>query len=183
MHVIVGAPVDRVSNLYATLTFSNKLPVLQEVTKILNDKLDFYKQDPFYAYAGVLLQPLPRVFTEKSLERGGNVLGLERYKDDNILLQLDVAWDGSQYDTRIRHLADDVMGTLTTYLRAAGELKDFEYINYAFQDQDPLGSYGPAALAKIKAASKKYDPGQVFQKLVPGGFKLANAGRGNDYTH
>ena len=41
-----------------------------------------------------------------------------------------------------------------------------------------IRSNGAAALEKIKAASKKYDPGQVFQKLVPGGFKLKDAGKG-----
>ena len=165
------------------MTFSNKLPVLEQVAKIINDKLNYYKKDPFYTYASILLQPLPRVFTDKSIEKGGNVLGLDRYKDDNILFLLDMAWNGTQYDARIRHLADDVMGTLTTYLQGAGALKDFQYLNYAFQDQDPLGGYGPAALSKIRAASKKYDPGQVFQRLVPGGFKLATAGNGNKYTH
>ena len=157
--------------------------MLEGFVKILNDKLNFYKKDPFYTSAAILLQPLPRIFTDKSLERGGNVLGLDRYKDDNILFLLDMSWNGTQHDAQIRHLADDVMGTLTAYLKGAGELKDFQYINYAFQDQDPLGGYGPAALAKIKAASKKYDPIQVFQKLVPGGFKLADAGTGNQYTH
>ena len=44
-----------------------------------------------------------------------------------------------------------------------------------------MGGYGPSALGKIKAASAKYDVGQVFQKLVPGGFKLAGAGSGNKY--
>lgn len=157
--------------------------MLEKFVKILNDKLEFYKKDPFYTSAAILLQPLARIFTDKSLERGGNILGLDRYKDDNISFLLDLSWNGTQHDAQIRHLADDVMGTLTTYLKGAGELKELQYLNYAFQDQDPLGGYGPAALAKIRAASKKYDPGQVFQKLIPGGFKLAGAGRGNQYTH
>ena len=176
---------DNISNLYASLTFSNKLPVLQQVVQIVGDKLDYYKkpENAFYSYASVEFQPLPRLFTDHSLEKGGNVLGLDRYHDDNIIFLLDMAWNGTQYDARIRHLADDVMGTITTYLQGAGALKDFQYLNYAFQDQDPLGGYGSKALPKIKAASKKYDPGQVFQKLVPGGFKLATAGSGNKYTH
>jgi len=41
-----------------------------------------------------------------------------------------------------------------------------------------LGGYGRAALDKIKAAAASYDPGHVFQDLVPGGFKLADAGMG-----
>ncbi|CAF9935025.1 MAG: hypothetical protein HETSPECPRED_009436 [Heterodermia speciosa] len=171
------------SNLYATLTFTNKLPVLQEVVKIINREFDVYKKNAFYEYASVEFQPLPRLFTDHSLARGGNVLGLDRYHDNNIIFLLDMAWNGTQYDAQIRSLADNVMGNLTTYLKGVGELKDFQYLNYAFQDQDPLGGYGKAALSKIKAASKKYDPGQVFQKLVPGGWKLATAGTGNKYTH
>lgn len=89
-----------------------------------------------------------------------------------------MAWNGSQHDAQIRSLADNVMSNLTSYLHGAGALKDFQYINYSFQDQDPLGGYGNASLAKIKSASARYDPKQVFQHLVPGGFKLKDAGKG-----
>ena len=151
---------------------------MQNVADILNDEFNFYKNDSFFVYASVQFQPLPRLFTQHSLERGGNVLGLDRYKDNNVLFLLDMAWTGAENDAKIRSLADRVFTNLTTYLQTARALKDFQYINYAFQDQDPLGGYGDVALGKIKAASKKYDPGQVFQKLVPGGFKLGNAGNG-----
>ncbi len=166
------------SNLYATLTFSNNLTVMQNVARIIDDELNFYKKDAFFYYAAVEFQPLPRLFTEHSLDRGGNVLGLDRYQDNNIIFLLDMAWNGTKFDAQIRSLADRVMTNLTTYLHTAGALKDFQYINYSFQDQDPLGGYGAAALDKIKAASKKYDPGRVFQRLVPGGFKLRDAGKG-----
>ena len=151
---------------------------MRNVAAIIADELDFYKKDTFFDYASVQFQPLPRVFIQHSLERGGNVLGLDRYEDNNILFLLDMAWNGSHFDDRVRRLADQVMTNLTTYLHRVGALKDFQYINYAFQDQDPLGGYGAAALEKVKTASKKYDPGQVFQKLVPGGFKLKDAGKG-----
>lgn len=95
-----------------------------------------------------------------------------------LVFLLDMAWNGSQYDGRIRSLADSVMSNLTSYLHGAEALKGFQYINYAFQDQDPLGGYGHASLAKIKSASAKYDPRKVFQNLVPGGFKLKDAGKG-----
>jgi len=47
-------------------------------------------------------------------------------------------------------------------------------LNYADNTQDPLASYGSASVKKMKAAAKKYDPSGVFQKLVPGGFKISN---------
>lgn len=95
-----------------------------------------------------------------------------------VVFLLDIAWNGSQYDEHIRKIADQVMTDIADYCKSQGALKDFQYINYSFQDQDPLVGYGTEALNKIKAASKKYDPKQVFQKLVPGGWKLATAGKG-----
>ena len=72
------------SNLYATLTFTNDLKILEDVTKIIDEEFNFYKKDPFYYYASVQFQPLPRIFTQHSIERGGNVLGLDRYTDNNV---------------------------------------------------------------------------------------------------
>ena len=151
---------------------------MRNVVEILKDEFDVAKRDPFFQYASIQFQPLPRIFTKHSLERGGNVLGLDRYEDNNVMFLLDLAWQGSQFDARTRQLADRVVIHLTSYLSREGALKEFQYINYAFRDQDPLGGYGGMALKKIKAASRKYDPGQVFQKLVPGGFKLKDAGKG-----
>lgn len=42
--------------------------------------------------------------------------------------------------------------------------------------QDPLGSYGPRNVAKIREVAKKYDPKGVFQNKAPGGFKISKAG-------
>ena len=152
--------------------------MLQGVADIIGKELHKYEKDPFFTYASVQFQPLPRIITDHAIANGGNVLGLDRYHDNNVLFLLDIAWNGTQYDERINKIADKVMTDLSTYLHKEGALKDFQYINYCFRDQDPLGGYGPAALNKIKAASKKYDPQQVFQKLVPGGFHLATAGKG-----
>lgn len=120
---------DGVSNLYATLTMNNSVPVLNEVTRILNSEIEYYRNDTFLQYASILLQPLPRLFTDRSIERGGNVLGLDRYEDDNIIYQLDLAWNGTQNDAKAHSLADKVMGDVTTYLKSVNALKDFQYIN------------------------------------------------------
>lgn len=45
-------------------------------------------------------------------------------------------------------------------------LNAWEYLNYAGPKQDPLAGYG--TLADLKAVSRKYDPTQAFQRLVPG---------------
>lgn len=50
------------------------------------------------------------------------------------------------------------MSKLTGYLHNVGPLKDFQYIDYFFLNQDPPSGYKAAALEKIKAAPKKYHP-------------------------
>lgn len=57
---------------------------MQHVAEIIKDELQTYKKDPFFTYASVQFQPLPRVFTDHSIAQGGNVLGLDRYHDNNI---------------------------------------------------------------------------------------------------
>ena len=39
-----------------------------------------------------------------------------------------------------------------------------------------MKSYGAGNVAKIRAAAAKYDPKQVFQARVPGGFKISKVG-------
>ena len=53
-----------------------------------------------------------------------------------------------------------------------GLLHDFVYLNYANQVQDPIASYGGENAASLKKAAERYDPWGVFQRQVPGGFKL-----------
>jgi hypothetical protein len=35
-----------------------------------------------------------------------------------------------------------------------------------------IAGYGEESVSKLRATSKKYDPEGLFQKAVPGGFKL-----------
>jgi hypothetical protein len=53
-----------------------------------------------------------------------------------------------------------------------GLLHKFQYINYADTSKDPIGSYGEENVEHLRQMSRKYDPKGVFQRQVPGGFKL-----------
>jgi len=57
--------------------------------------------------------------------------------------------------------------------RSVGRNSFRSYLTFA---QDPLKSYGAGNVAKIRAAAAKYDPKQVFQARVPGGFKISKVG-------
>jgi len=48
----------------------------------------------------------------------------------------------------------------------------FKFLNYSSQFQDPISSYGEENKKRLQAVSIKFDPEGLFQKSVPGGFKL-----------
>ncbi len=57
----------------------------------------------------------------------------------------------------------------------------YKYLNYADGSQDVIGGYGNKSVNRLRKVSKRYDPRGVFQRQVPGGFKLftlAELGRG-----
>lgn len=58
-------------------------------------------------------------------------------------------------------------------------LNFYRYLNYAWDDQDPIASYGRESVQKLQLAKKRYDPDGVFTHLVRGGFKIPGTkGRG-----
>lgn len=62
---------------------------------------------------------------------------------------------------------------LREYAISIGGDHEYIYLDYADEVQDPLGSYGPENVAKMRAAAAKYDPTGVFQTMMPGGFKIS----------
>jgi hypothetical protein len=54
-----------------------------------------------------------------------------------------------------------------------GVNRNYICLNYAAPFQILSRAYGPINVAHLKAASQKYDPHDLFQTGVPGGFKLS----------
>ena len=57
-----------------------------------------------------------------------------------------------------------------------GAYNEFICLNHALKTQNPLRGDGKAIVKKMRAVSNKCDGGQVFQKLVPGVYKLVVVG-------
>ena len=154
----------------------------------------------------ITFQPLPRVFVDRSLERGGNILGLDREQGNNIRLSphalhlipslcsprvkthpliptslvfsFQFVWDSASDDAAIYAAADELLAQAKAVTQELGTARDYIYLNYAYPKQDPIGSYGAENVRLLKKASDKYDPKGVFQKLLPGGFKVSKVRRG-----
>ncbi len=86
-----------------------------------------------------------------------------------------LGWDDPADDEDIYAAATATIEKVDRYSKKVGAGNDWIYLNYALQNQDVITSYGPENVKKLRAVSQKYDPGQVFQKLVPGGYKIPAA--------
>ncbi|KAI9868557.1 MAG: hypothetical protein M1830_005645 [Pleopsidium flavum] len=158
---------------FITLTFENDVRVLQKaidlhnilVSKLSSVSGDWTMQNMF--------QPIPAVFAKHSVENGGNVLGLDRYKKNLFLFQIYLAWNGAKQDDFLQRTGDWLISELDTYAQSIGKANPYIYLDYAYKTQKPLESYGKENVKKIRAAAKKYDPEGVFQTMVPGGFKIS----------
>ena len=119
-------------------------------------------------------QPVTQAFVDHSLQRGGNIMGLEELLEDGPLnfwlFSVTVTEEADQ--PPVLELAKELVGRLEDYATILGGNKGWHYLNYAYVDQDPVAGYGEGNIAKVKAVSNKYDPRGVFQELRHSGFKL-----------
>ena len=88
------------------------------------------------------------------------------------VFQINLAWQRPQDDGLFDSVGQGMVDQLDAYARSIGAHNDYIYLDYAYETQNPLASYGPENLAKIRAAAAKYDPQGVFQYMVPGGYKI-----------
>lgn len=121
----------------------------------------------------MVLQPFPTSFGKHSVKRGGNMLGLERIKEDAVLFIIVVEGDTPGFYDMAHPLVKEAVDDLEAFAKSVDGDIPFRYLNYCDGTQDPLGSYGADNIRKMKAAAAKYDPTGVFQTRVPGGFKLS----------
>lgn len=152
---------------------------------------------------GSIIQPIPTLFSEHSLKRGGNVLGLDRAAENLIcklkhrlthcpipdliryeipltigrstVFLVGITWDKPEEEPIFRATGEKMIEQLAAYAKSIDGLNEFIYLNYAHSTQNPLAGYGAENLQKLKRTSEKYDPKGIFQTAAPGGFKIVNA--------
>ncbi|KAL4986706.1 hypothetical protein BDW68DRAFT_162633 [Aspergillus falconensis] len=125
-------------------------------------------------YTQMVLQPLPASFDAHSAARGGNMMRLDRIKDDCILLVWAVEVDTAELNANVAGpVLKGAIEKIEAYARSVNGDVGFRYLNYCDKEQDPLGSYGDKNVRHMRAVASKFDPEGVFQKRVPGGFKIS----------
>lgn len=118
------------------------------------------------------LQPYPVSLMEKSEALGGNIFGLDASQGPLVFVLALTWWKNKQDDEKIISTFKGVLDKVDQIAAEKGTASPYKYLNYAWTSQEPIKSYGAENVDFLKRASQEYDPNGLFQKGVPGGFKL-----------
>jgi hypothetical protein len=122
---------------------------------------------------GVSIQPLGKTWFEAAQKSGGDSIDIDPAQGNIIVLNLVIQWSKAEDDQKVAKWSDDILRELRTRAEAVGLYFPFIYLNDAQEGADPFASYGGGrSLPKLRDVKKKYDQYGVFQRLMPGGFKL-----------
>ncbi|KAL6721082.1 hypothetical protein ACLMJK_000182 [Lecanora helva] len=161
--------------LFVTATFKNNAKTMEKFFDISNQTVQSLADVKNLTFS-LSFQPLPQTVIGYGIANGGNALGLDRSDGDLVNVLLTVQWAEAGDDDRINQAAKDLFKKAEAASKSLGTYNPYLYLNYAADFQDPIAGYGAASVANLKAVSKKYDPTQLLQKQLPGGFKLVEPG-------
>ncbi|RYP41989.1 hypothetical protein DL767_000620 [Monosporascus sp. MG133] len=116
----------------------------------------------------MILQPLPAPLAKHAVANRGNVLGLDRVHNDCFLFMTVLQLAETVYPSYKAAIEE-----VESYAKSVDGNIEFRYLNYCDSSQDPLGSYGKENIRNMGDATARYGPGGIFQKRVPGGFKIS----------
>ena len=157
--------------LFATGTYGNSVDMMRTIWQLGNSTAQPVRGISNLKWS-LSYQPLPTIITSKAATSGGNSLGLD-VSDGNLFnVLLTATWDSASDDAAVNAAVQSLFSQASAKAKSLGVFNEYLYLNYAAPWQDPITGYGAGARSSLRAASKKYDPSQTFQKNVPGGFKL-----------
>ncbi|CAJ2503964.1 Uu.00g113580.m01.CDS01 [Anthostomella pinea] len=158
-------------SLYMNTTVKANVATLKAATKIYSAAIE-----PLKSCKDILLfltlQPYPLSLLQKSTTQGGNVLGLEPELGPLVSILFLTFWESKEDHEMIEGVLREALEAIDRDAKAKGTAVPFKYLNYAAGFQHPVASYGGMGVERLHAASRRFDPDGLFQKGVPGGWKL-----------
>lgn len=116
--------------------------------------------------------PITKALLEASQRAGGNAMDIPPSDGPLFVVLINPAWKLAEDDARIFAAVEDLVAELRSLALDKDLLHRYIFTNYGYAKDDVVAGYGEESVSKLRAASKKYDPEGIFQKAVPGGFKL-----------
>ena len=162
----------RYSQALISTTFVNDRNMLQFAFDQFNGTWAKVGQVPKLSWS-LTFQPLPPSITQHAYKNGsyGNVLGLEQARP-LILCLTSFSWDSADDDDLLIGTAQDFLDGIDAEAGKKQLDSRFKYLDYAWPGQKVIPGYGLENKQFMENVSSTYDPDGLFQKMLPGGFKL-----------
>ncbi|KAJ4858133.1 FAD binding domain-containing protein [Trichoderma breve] len=156
----------------SSITFSNDYVTVRDIWDVTDEIYNGLEHKDQVDWM-ISFIPQPMVQQSYAARSGGNSLGLQSVTDDQIVVWLTSRWTDPSLDSMMYAARDDFITATEAVAKKYGTYHPFLYINYASPSQNPLCGYGVDNFNFLKTTAAKYDPHGVFQKLMPGGFKVS----------
>lgn len=169
MALTASLSLDRMD--WSTATFEPDGFLYEDIAQTILNSSDIRKIGQLTAgFVSCGFQPISKAAVVAGKKRGGNVLGLHPGPQTWFATNAVHWWahdDATVHDASSRFLQDIVKSS-----SSAGKHLPYMFMNDATWDQEVIRSYGEHSGQLLRKVQKKYDPTRVFQRLVPGYFKL-----------
>jgi hypothetical protein len=149
-----------------TTTFAHTPDIYSTIYKIYNASIAGITNVPAMNWY-LTLQPSPVLNRVNSL---GLDTGEERLGIALITAYYNDTFADGHVDLAARKLIMDIEAAT----KKTEVYRPYKYYNYAGAGQAVIDGYGNESKGNLQAVSKKYDPQGLFQKGLPGGFKIFN---------
>ncbi|KAH8655080.1 hypothetical protein BGZ60DRAFT_472959 [Tricladium varicosporioides] len=156
---------------FATATYTNNLEMLQSFSNLAVATMSSVRSVPGLQFI-VSMQPFGQFITSRAAATGGNFLGLDIEDGERVLVGLTLSWDYEADDETLDQALRSLIAEAGAQAAELGAEDDFVFMNYAAPWQDVYAGVGERNREEFRKVSRVYDPLQIFQRGVPGGFKL-----------
>lgn len=119
-------------------------------------------------------QPVTPRMVQIGKDNGGNVLGLEDRVTDEpaVMWMILLTSETAEEQEVLAPIYFKFREEIEAYTKEIGADLDWQFLNYANGNQDPIRAYGADAVEFLKETSQRYDPEGMFQKLRQTGFHI-----------
>lgn len=162
-------------NSFTTLSFRNSAAFQSEMLSLLLNTSSTLSLAIPHLTIAMSLQPLPQILTSRSAASNGgtgNVLGFSPEDGTVVNALCTCSWDSEEHDELMDSAMQSMFKQAEEKAKEMGVYARQLYLNYAAQWQDPIAGYGEEERQFLRKVSRRWDPEGVFQRAVPGGFKV-----------
>jgi hypothetical protein len=115
-------------------------------------------------------QPISAGVAVHGKDNGGNALALS--SEPQSWLSLNTGWLKEEDDKTAYAASRAVLTRIEKITKRHGSYLEYQFMNDASWDQRVIEHYGAESVAFLRTVHEEYDPRGIFQKLVPGGWKI-----------